>query len=522
MNLTRQMQGIADLYNQIKPIEEKTYTPAPLTKNIYSSTSDKNSNMLNEMYLNILNKNNTQAILNEAAVKPGVDTKKADINKNKNLEDWEIARANAAFGNGEKKEGEEDELEYQEQTEGKSDSDDMPPVRANIQGDEEDGDHVYESKKSYSAKKAREGKDIGKKGKNFAKIAKKAGKKYGSKEAGKKVAGAVLAKLRKEKFEQFGKTKHLMNATNYKTTAPKGFKPPGSGKNTAVKPSHAKPVKNTFLAANEKPSDMAFIKNSGPKANQGTNVLEEPIEPGPKQGGNLYNVNKYSQGQQKNIRSSQKIMKENINNGMKNDKSIFDRLYEDVMADDDAIALGATDAALEGDLGGSEGEDMGGEDITLTIPRDVAQHLHSLLSDVLGGGGDLETEDEIGADEELGAEDEMMGGEEDEQAIGNDEPMGEEIEAEVLGEPIVKQNMKGSGWIGPKGKNNVVDSTVSKLAKPGKGGDSKVTDKVGDDGTEGHPLVNQKKGTELIGPKHKPTVKSITTSKVGDTFFQPA
>lgn len=49
----------------------------------------------------------------------------------------------------------------------------------------------------YSAKKARAGKDIGKPGKNFEKIAKSAGKKYGSKERGEKVAGAVLAKLRK-------------------------------------------------------------------------------------------------------------------------------------------------------------------------------------------------------------------------------------------------------------------------------------------------------------------------------------
>jgi hypothetical protein len=48
----------------------------------------------------------------------------------------------------------------------------------------------------YSAKKARTGKDIGKPGKNFEKIAKSAGEKYGSKERGEKVAGAVLAKLR--------------------------------------------------------------------------------------------------------------------------------------------------------------------------------------------------------------------------------------------------------------------------------------------------------------------------------------
>ena len=51
-------------------------------------------------------------------------------------------------------------------------------------------------KADYSAKKAAAGKDIGKPGKMFSKIAKSAGKEYGSKERGEKVAGAVLAKLR--------------------------------------------------------------------------------------------------------------------------------------------------------------------------------------------------------------------------------------------------------------------------------------------------------------------------------------
>ena len=48
----------------------------------------------------------------------------------------------------------------------------------------------------YSAKSARAGKDIGKPGKNFAKIAKGAAERYGSKAAGERVAGAVLNKLR--------------------------------------------------------------------------------------------------------------------------------------------------------------------------------------------------------------------------------------------------------------------------------------------------------------------------------------
>jgi hypothetical protein len=55
---------------------------------------------------------------------------------------------------------------------------------------------IEEARKSYSPKKARAGKDIGKPGKTFKKIAKSAEQKYGSEEAGKKVAGAVLAKLR--------------------------------------------------------------------------------------------------------------------------------------------------------------------------------------------------------------------------------------------------------------------------------------------------------------------------------------
>lgn len=49
---------------------------------------------------------------------------------------------------------------------------------------------------SYSAKAARAGKDIGKPGKNFEKIASKAGKEYGSKAAGERVAGSILAKIR--------------------------------------------------------------------------------------------------------------------------------------------------------------------------------------------------------------------------------------------------------------------------------------------------------------------------------------
>ena len=52
------------------------------------------------------------------------------------------------------------------------------------------------AKAGYSAKAGAAGKDLGKPGKNFGKIAASAGREYGSAAAGKRVAGAVLAKLR--------------------------------------------------------------------------------------------------------------------------------------------------------------------------------------------------------------------------------------------------------------------------------------------------------------------------------------
>jgi hypothetical protein len=65
--------------------------------------------------------------------------------------------------------------------------------------DEDDDEEEELEEASYSAKSARAGKDIGKPGKQFEKIAKSAAKRYGSEERGKKVAGAILAKLRAKK-----------------------------------------------------------------------------------------------------------------------------------------------------------------------------------------------------------------------------------------------------------------------------------------------------------------------------------
>jgi len=59
-----------------------------------------------------------------------------------------------------------------------------------------------------------EGKDEGKPGKNFAKIAKSAGKRYGSKAAGERVAGAVRAKLAKQGKLEESQYKHNVRFVN--------------------------------------------------------------------------------------------------------------------------------------------------------------------------------------------------------------------------------------------------------------------------------------------------------------------
>jgi hypothetical protein len=61
---------------------------------------------------------------------------------------------------------------------------------------------MSKDEKSKVAKEAKKGEDIGSKGKNFKKIEAKAAKRYGSEEAGKKVAAAVMwKKLAKEDVE---------------------------------------------------------------------------------------------------------------------------------------------------------------------------------------------------------------------------------------------------------------------------------------------------------------------------------
>ena len=120
---------------------------------------------------------------------------------------------------------------------------------------------------------------------------------------------------------------------------------------------------------------------------------------------------------EENEESSEKdleIAQEGLNTFMAN-KSVFDRLYNKVMVNenyemeemDDLVALGIDDAApdAEGEDGDSE------EEVTITLDKDMAQHLCDILKAACG-----EDDDDVEVDEvEDGDSDVFTDGEEDEE-----------------------------------------------------------------------------------------------------------
>jgi hypothetical protein len=109
-------------------------------------------------------------------------------------------------------------------------------------------------------------------------------------------------------------------------------------------------------------------------------------------------------------------------------KSLFEKLFEEVMQDDaEALGLPSGEGSEgAGEMGGDDfGSEEGGDEVTLTLDRETAQKLHALLGGVLGG-------EEEGEDEGMGEEGEMEEGGEDfgDEASEEDEEEGDEASEE--------------------------------------------------------------------------------------------
>ena len=175
----------------------------------------------------------------------------------------------------------------------------------------------------------------------------------------------------------------------------------------------------------------------------------------------------------------------------------FDKLYEAVMSEDD-VELGITpnpEAAtdLAPMAAGVDQELTPREHLAKAI--ELLQKLQSLdlIPDEAGSDEDMEVSDE---DMEVSSEDNE----------DNEEFATEEVEAEDLGHALVNAK-KGLELSKVSSGSNKVSDTTSSLAKAGKGGDAKVTDKVGTEGERGHALVGSGvKGGAATSTKGKANV----------------
>lgn len=219
---------------------------------------------------------------------------------------------------------------------------------------------------------------------------------------------------------------------------------------------------------------------------------------------------KLKEEDEETVIKTKKIAQESLNNFMKK-KSIFDKLYENVMSGGGPLGGSSAPAmggGMEDEMGegdeldalGIEGEDEfggEGEDVTFTLDRETAQKLIDVLQAAIGGEeGDMEDMEDMG--EDFGAEDEGEddGMDEDEQGFWDEDE-------EDLGHSGVNAKEPNMG------KNN----KVGNLKVQSGGASSKYTDKVGNDGDYGHAGVNAKEPN--MGKNNK-----VGSLKTGKSLFE--
>jgi hypothetical protein len=133
---------------------------------------------------------------------------------------------------------------------------------------------------------------------------------------------------------------------------------------------------------------------------------------------NEYYLNKISERLKESTKKTEKSGKKEINNfetmSEDNTKNIFDKLYSTIMEGDnpfeDLDSMGGDAFGDEEDLGGGDELDIGGDEVSFSLPREQAQQLCDALTAALGGDEGDEIEDMDGdLGDEGGFDDEMLG-----------------------------------------------------------------------------------------------------------------
>ncbi len=238
----------------------------------------------------------------------------------------------------------------------------------------------------------------------------------------------------------------------------------------------AKMPKDTFPTSEKDVKEAKTFKKGGPKNVKGLQKSK--------------NNKKFSQ-------KTKKINEGDINNFM----SIFDKLYEDVMKNDELDINTGIGMGPEGDTGDSEFDldtdsDSGDNEVTITLDKDLAKELLEVLKGVVGEDSDESDSDleALGVDSKSKDEDEECEDCEDEDEQEEDE-MNETTDIQKLPDAAGHKLQKG------------IDAAGNIKASSGKA-DAKVTDTVGTE-TGKHPLDHK---SELTNPS-KNKVGGLKTGK---------
>jgi hypothetical protein len=203
---------------------------------------------------------------------------------------------------------------------------------------------------------------------------------------------------------------------------------------------------------------------------------------------NLYYLNKISERLKENQKKPGKRVNEQINNSENmSDKpdNIFDKLYSTIMEGDDPFA--DLEPGLPGDddmLGDDDELDIGGDEITISLPRELAEKLHEALMEQLEDSEDGEGLDDF--DDE--ADDEMLG----DAVVSQPEP-----------KPLGGHGDREHPMAGNKASNKVKSSKTNKgdggtanPSTPGVKGDE-TPKPLGGHGDREHPMAGNKASNKV-------------------------
>ena len=208
----------------------------------------------------------------------------------------------------------------------------------------------------------------------------------------------------------------------------------------------------------------------------------KPLKPEDAGADNAYYMKKISERLDKKDKKPGKNLKEGINNfrtmSKKDPTNIFDKLYSTIMEGDDPFAdlngMGAEDDFGGDDEFGGDEEDMGGDQVTLSLPRELAETLCDALKAELDGGDELED-------------------------LEDEESMGDDLDDEMLGDAVVSKpepTAASDGVPGLTGKNNKTSgsgySAKGGSAEGGKIKEDPTPKPLGGHGDRDHPMAGNK------------------------------